>query len=82
MSKYFSAGRRPRPSPYLTIMDAAATLATRLRRDMMSPLSSGCTRLVRKMTVVPVSGSIQMDVPVYPECPNDRHPKRSPLTVA
>ncbi len=49
---------------YFLRIEAATTLATLLRMAMMSPLSSGWTRFVRKMTAVCVSGSIQIDVPV------------------
>jgi len=56
------AARRPRV--YLLTIAAATTLATRLRKGTIWPLSSGWTLFVRKMTMVSVSGSIQIDVPV------------------
>jgi hypothetical protein len=44
----------------------AATVATRARSGVTSPLPSGCTRLDRKTTNISVVGSIQIDVPVKP----------------
>ena len=35
----------------------------------------GCTRLVRRMTHMSSSGSIQMEVPVKPVCPKLRAPR-------
>ncbi len=57
--KKISSGRQ-------SMIAAATTFATRLRSGATLPLSSGWTLLVKKTTIVFVSGSIQTDVPVYP----------------
>ncbi len=53
-----------------SVRRAAATAeATRPRRRVTLPLPSGWTRLLRKTTAVPLSGSSQSDVPVKPVWP-------------
>ena len=59
-------------------MAEATTLATRARSGVASPLPAGCTRLVRMITNVRVSGSIHSDVPVNPVWPNDPTGNNSP----
>ena len=56
----------------------AATVATRARSGVTSPLPSGCTRFDRNTTNRPVAGSIQRDVPVKPVWPNDPIGSSSP----
>ena len=56
----------------------AATVATRARSGVTSPLPSGCTRFDRKTTNSFVAGSIQSDVPVKPVCPNEPSGSSSP----
>lgn len=55
--------------PYLSMMEPATMLAMRLRMEATEPSSLGWTRFVRNITKVSVSGSIQIEVPVYPVCP-------------
>ena len=62
-----------------TVVSAdAATVATRARRGVTSPVPSGCTRFDMKITNRPVAGSIQTDVPVNPVWPNDPIGSSSP----
>ena len=77
----------PKSRPVITAVEAlgdrlvtavAATVATRARSGVTSPFPSGCTRFDRKMTNMPVDGSIQIDVPVKPVCPNDPTGSSSP----
>src|SRR6185436_12227399 len=56
----------------------AAIVATRARKGVTSPLPSGCTRFDKKTTNIFVAGSIQIDVPVNPVCPNDPIGSSSP----
>ncbi len=56
----------------------AATVATRARSGVTSPLPSGCSRLDRKITNIRVAGSIHSDVPVNPVWPNDPSGSSSP----
>ncbi len=56
----------------------AATVATRARRGVTSPLPSGCTRLDRNTTNMSVAGSIHREVPVNPVCPNEPTGRSSP----
>ena len=56
----------------------AATVATRARSGVTSPLPSGWTRFDRNTTNIPVSGSIQSDVPVKPVWPNEPTGSSSP----
>ena len=58
--------------------DDAATVATRARSGVTSPLPSGCTRFERNTTNTRVAGSIQSDVPVNPVWPNDPSGSNSP----
>ena len=60
-------------------MAEAATVATRARSGVTSPLPSGCTRFERNTTNSRVTGSIQSEVPVKPVCPNDPIGSSSPL---
>ena len=66
-----AAGGRP-------VTAAAATVATRARSGVTSPLPSGWTRFDRKTTNIPVDGSIQIDVPVKPVCPKEPIGSSSP----
>src|SRR5436190_8658401 len=56
----------------------ATTVATFARSGVTSPLPSGWTRFERKTTKVCDVGSIQIDVPVKPVCPNDPNGNSSP----
>src|SRR5215207_2815805 len=56
----------------------AATVATRARSGVTSPLPSGWTRFDRNTTNIFVAGSIQRLVPVNPVCPNDPNGSSSP----
>src|ERR1051325_3376963 len=70
-SRAFAAG--------VSVIELATIAATRPRKGPTSPLPSGCTRLLRKITKELLAGSIQIDVPVNPVWPNDPSGKRSPL---
>ena len=56
----------------------AATVATRARSGVTSPLPSGCTRFDRNTTNILVAGSIHSDVPVNPVWPNEPSGSSSP----
>ena len=56
----------------------AATVATRARSGVTSPLPSGCTRFERNTTNMSVVGSTHSDVPVKPVWPNEPSGRRSP----
>ena len=60
------------------VIAEAATVAMRARSGVTSPLPSGWTRFERNTTYNSVSGSIQIDVPVKPVCPNDPIGRSSP----
>ncbi len=63
----------------VSIIEPATIEATRPRNGPTSPLPSGCTRLLRKMTKESLAGSIQIEVPVNPVWPNEPSGNRSPL---
>ena len=66
-------------APLGTLVTAvAATVATRARSGVTSPLPSGWTRFDRNTTNISVAGSIQSDVPVKPVWPNDPIGSSSP----
>src|SRR4029077_20865153 len=56
----------------------ATSVATFDRSPIAFPFPRGCTALVSKMMYVCVVGSIHIDVPVHPVCPNDPTGNRSP----
>ena len=60
------------------VSDEATIVATRARSGVTSPVPSGCTRFDRKTMNTRVAGSIQIDVPVNPVCPNEPSGSSSP----
>src|SRR6266536_769721 len=57
---------------------AATAVATFARSEIAEPCPRGWTALVKRMMKVCVVGSIQMEVPVNPVCPNEPTGKNSP----
>src|SRR5215472_3378998 len=57
---------------------AATSVATLVRNPIAFPLPRGCTAFVSKITYALVVGSIHIDVPVNPVCPNDPTGNKSP----
>ena len=60
------------------VSDDCTIVATRARSAATSPLPSGWRRLDRNTMYTCVAGSIQIDVPVKPVCPNDPSGMSSP----
>src|SRR5262245_59574788 len=67
---------RPLPSPTSASATRSATVARTCRIFVFARV--GFTRLLRRITYRSLSGSIQIDVPVYPVWPNERRESFAP----